>query len=52
MIDNERDLIVRTFVDECAEHLAALEQALVALERAPGGKIAVVEWPAALAPRE
>ena len=36
MIDNERDLIVRTFVDECAEHLAALEQALVALERAPG----------------
>ena len=36
MIESERDLIVRTFVDECAEHLAALEQALVALERAPG----------------
>jgi two-component system chemotaxis sensor kinase CheA len=36
VIESERDLIVRTFVDECAEHLAALEQALVALERAPG----------------
>jgi two-component system chemotaxis sensor kinase CheA len=36
VIESERDLIVRTFVDECAEHLAALEEALVELERTPG----------------